>query len=177
MKLRLKRSRRKKFFIVDWLSKDYLGKLRGFADKLAVGPRIKRVNSRRERNGAKKDEKVTDCQVEDVKVWKITHRFVTAKDENETSISNDANQEDNAKQDWHNVCLRPLAVSNITVGRQIHFIFKLQLLAGNRHCSVRTLILTVRTHFVIMRMKRNSLSKEMKFSYQCNFQSWNLSKQ
>lgn len=93
----------------------YLGKFRGFTDKLAVGPRVERVNGGRERDGKDKNEQVSERQIKDECVRNAPHRLVATQDVDEAAVADDAHQEDDPKDDGNNERLWSFAVVDVSI--------------------------------------------------------------
>ena len=99
----------------------YLGKFRGFAGKLAKGPRVQRVDGRRKWNGEDEDKKVTQRQIEDERVGNAAHRLVTTQDVDERTVANDSNQKNDGEHDGYDIRLGTILVLDVTFF--IFFIF------------------------------------------------------
>lgn len=80
---------------------------------------LERVDGGREGNRAEKNEQVSDSQIENECVWYRSHRFVSYEDVNETTVSNDTHQKDDAKDDRNDISLWSLRIWY--VGKLIFF--------------------------------------------------------
>lgn len=106
------------------LSLFYLGKFRGFADKLAKGPRVQRVNGGREGDREDEDQEIAQRQIEDERVGDAAHRLVTTQDVDEGPVAKDTDQKDETEQDRNDVRFRSIPVLDVAALLVVIFVHR-----------------------------------------------------